>query len=318
MSINSLFRRWPFKPWQTIVLSVGGTAALCMAGVATVLIAQALLSKPPSGPTESSNESAPVEPPDSTLTVPVSATTEAPSITVSPTVASTPSATLTLVPTLPAVWQSSCIPSDTQRQVAIVERVIDGDTIEVSIGGQIYPVRYIGNDSPEMGAPFSSESRRQNEWLLGPKIVTLIRDVSEVDKYDRLLRYVLAGDIFVNYEMIATGHASAATYPPDVACSHAFAQAQEQARQRGWGLWSPTETPKPTSTKPIPTTTSLPSSSCHPSYQGECLLMGAGDYDCGCGSGNGPNYVYGRVRVVGYDEFGLDRDGDGWGCECYP
>ena len=54
-------------------------------------------------------------------------------------------------------------------------------------------------------------------------------------------------------------------------------------------------------------------SECHPSYSG-CLKIGAGDYDCAGGSGNGPNYT-GRVQVLGYDEFGLDRDKDGIGCE---
>lgn len=54
-------------------------------------------------------------------------------------------------------------------------------------------------------------------------------------------------------------------------------------------------------------------SGCHPSYSG-CLKRNAGDYDCRGGSGNGPNYT-GRVRVTGPDVFGLDRDGDGWGCE---
>lgn len=52
---------------------------------------------------------------------------------------------------------------------------------------------------------------------------------------------------------------------------------------------------------------------CHPSYSG-CLKPDAGDYDCTGGSGNGPNYT-GKVRVIGYDEFDLDRDEDGWGCE---
>lgn len=54
-------------------------------------------------------------------------------------------------------------------------------------------------------------------------------------------------------------------------------------------------------------------SGCHPSYSG-CLKRNAGDYDCRGGSGNGPNYT-GRVRVIGPDVFGLDRDRDGWGCE---
>ena len=52
---------------------------------------------------------------------------------------------------------------------------------------------------------------------------------------------------------------------------------------------------------------------CHPSYSG-CLNPNASDYDCSGGSGNGPYYT-GTVRVIGPDVFGLDRDGDGWGCE---
>jgi hypothetical protein len=69
-------------------------------------------------------------------------------------------------------------------------------------------------------------------------------------------------------------------------------------------------TPRPTQR---PRATAAPSN-CHPSYVGACLKRGIGDYDCIGGSGNGPNYV-GFVRVVGYDEFGLDRDHDGLGCE---
>ncbi len=52
---------------------------------------------------------------------------------------------------------------------------------------------------------------------------------------------------------------------------------------------------------------------CHTGYSG-CLNPNASDYDCRGGSGNGPYYT-GKVRVLGYDEFDLDRDNDGWGCE---
>jgi beta-lactam-binding protein with PASTA domain len=72
--------------------------------------------------------------------------------------------------------------------------------------------------------------------------------------------------------------------------------------------------PPPPTAPPAPPPTA-PSQNCHPSYEGECLTVGIGDYDCAGGSGNGPNYVQGTVRVVGPDEFDLDRDGDGWGCE---
>lgn len=53
---------------------------------------------------------------------------------------------------------------------------------------------------------------------------------------------------------------------------------------------------------------------CHPSYEGACLDPSMPDYDCEGGSGDGPGYT-GPVRVVGDDPYGLDRDGDGWGCE---
>jgi hypothetical protein len=67
---------------------------------------------------------------------------------------------------------------------------------------------------------------------------------------------------------------------------------------------------------PEPTPTPEPAGSdCHPSYKGQCLDPDSFDYDCAGGSGNGPDYLYGTVRVVGYDEYDLDRDNDGIGCE---
>jgi hypothetical protein len=65
---------------------------------------------------------------------------------------------------------------------------------------------------------------------------------------------------------------------------------------------------------PPPPSTPSPTSPCHPSYTGACLDPNASDYDCAGGSGNGPLYT-GFVHVVGYDEFGLDADHDGLGCE---
>jgi len=75
----------------------------------------------------------------------------------------------------------------------------------------------------------------------------------------------------------------------------------------------------PTSTTAAPTTTTeVPSAAggeeCHPSYQGACVPVGVEDVDCAGGSGDGPFYV-GQVTVVGYDEYGLDGDGNGVGCE---
>jgi len=52
---------------------------------------------------------------------------------------------------------------------------------------------------------------------------------------------------------------------------------------------------------------------CHPSYT-PCVPIDA-DVDCAGGKGNGPSYVVGPVQVIGPDEYGLDADGDGIGCE---
>ena len=55
---------------------------------------------------------------------------------------------------------------------------------------------------------------------------------------------------------------------------------------------------------------------CHPSY-GDCVPIAA-DVDCEGGGGNGPKFVRGPIPVVGSDDYGLDRDGDGVACESDP
>jgi hypothetical protein len=70
--------------------------------------------------------------------------------------------------------------------------------------------------------------------------------------------------------------------------------------------------PNPTSEPEA--TPSEDDSDCDPSYEGACLDPSSSDYDCEGGSGDGPHYT-GTVTVVGDDHFGLDRDGDGVGCQ---
>jgi len=127
---------------------------------------------------------------------------------------------------------------------ARVTRVIDGDTIEVSLRGQIYKVRYIGIDTPETVHPskpvqcFGKEASAKNSELVAGKVVRLEKDVSETDRYGRLLRYVWVGDTLVNDYLVRQGYAYASTYPPDVKYADRFAQAQREARQNNRGLWA--------------------------------------------------------------------------------
>lgn len=212
--------------------------------------------------------------------------------------------TETLIP-IPGSY--SCVPQNTQRDQAELSRVIDGDTIEVKIAGQAYTVRYIGMDTPENGMPFFTESSEHNRQLLAGKTLVLVKDVSEIDQYDRLLRYVFAGETFVNWQMVQDGYAQVATYPPDVACTGYYLEAETTARNLGIGLWEvvlvPTATTAPTSTTSVAVcscssdtyncsnfTTHAQAQACH-DY---CVTQGAGDIH------------------------GLDRDNDGDACESLP
>ncbi len=124
-----------------------------------------------------------------------------------------------------------------------VTRIIDGDTIEVSLSGTTYTIRYIGIDAPESVAPnrpiepYGREASSRNAELVLGKAVRLEKDVSETDKYGRLLRYVYVGDLFVNAELVRGGYAQAISYPPDVKYQSLFLQLQGEARMAGRGLW---------------------------------------------------------------------------------
>ena len=125
----------------------------------------------------------------------------------------------------------------------LVTRVIDGDTAEVNISGTIYKVRYIGIDTPELDdtraeyCALAQEATRFNRQLVEGKTVRLEKDVSETDKYGRLLRYVYVDDIFVNAELVREGLAWAKTYEPDTKYQDTLEKAETEARQDKKGIW---------------------------------------------------------------------------------
>jgi micrococcal nuclease len=156
-----------------------------------------------------------------------------------------PSATSTHKPT-PTYVPTPTSPSPTATlagEPAEVVGIVDGDTIDIQIGGQIFRVRYIGMNTPETGQPCASEATNYNTMLVMGKVVTLVKDVSQTDRYGRLLRYVYVGDIFVNAELARQGYANAATYPPDVAYADLLVQLEAEARAAGRGCWAISRTP---------------------------------------------------------------------------
>ena len=125
--------------------------------------------------------------------------------------------------------------SSTSSRGTLVQRVIDGDTVVLADGER---VRYIGMDTPEREEPFFDEATEYNRGLVEGKRVGLIKDESEADRFGRLLRYVLAGDILVNAELVREGLAEAKRYEPDVKFADCFDALMQEARDGQRGMWA--------------------------------------------------------------------------------
>lgn len=222
-------------------------------------------------------------------------------------------------PQVEGVQVSPTPTSSTDSESVKVTRVIDGDTIVLE-SGQV--VRYIGIDSPELSRGencFANESTNKNKELVEGKMVRTEKDVSETDRYKRLLRYVWVGDpstgsgqaVFVNDYLVRQGYAKASTYPPDVKYLKQFVESEKYARENNRGLWSrcsapagrssPSSDPLTISYQPLDINCSSNSYNCS-DFKTQAEAQGAFE-SCG-GSSN--------------DVHKLDRDGDGRVCESLP
>ncbi len=132
------------------------------------------------------------------------------------------------------------------REVAYVQKVIDGDSIEVMLDGVAYNLRYIGIDAPEVGMPLFNEATEANRSLVEGQIVELEQDITNTDQYGRLLRYVyLPNGTLVNAEIVKLGLAGAKAYPPDIKYQEMIASCETAAVEARIGLWAPEMTPTP-------------------------------------------------------------------------
>jgi endonuclease YncB( thermonuclease family) len=132
--------------------------------------------------------------------------------------------------TIALINGSDCIPRLDSYEIATLIDVIDGDSIRVAIQDSAFEVRYIGVNTPEYYSdqrPAAIEATKFNKELLSSSEIYLFKDISETDKYDRLLRYVIANGKFINLEMVKSGHAQAKKYFPDISCQDTFDQSQK-------------------------------------------------------------------------------------------
>jgi len=126
-----------------------------------------------------------------------------------------------------------------------ITSIIDGDTLKIKTGTlKTRKVRLIGINSPEKGECYFAESKQALKDITQSKTINIEKDISGLDKYNRLLRYIIAinpdpeqDNISVNYYMIRNGFAFYVSSPPDNRYRDLFITAQRQAQTDNLGLW---------------------------------------------------------------------------------
>jgi micrococcal nuclease len=136
-----------------------------------------------------------------------------------------------------ALLLTACGSSGTssEGETAVVTDVIDGDTIDVVLDGEVVRVRYVGVNTPERDETCYEEATEANSAMVNGETVRLVKDVSETDRYGRLLRYVYVGSVFVNRELISQGYAEVVLYEPDERYYDDFLRLEANATRNNYG-----------------------------------------------------------------------------------
>lgn len=192
----------------------------------------------------------------------------------------------------------------------LVTKVIDGDTIVVSIGENEETLRQIGIDTPETVDPrkgiqcFGIEASNKAKELLLGKSVYLESDSSqgERDKYQRLLRYVILpdGENF-GLTMIREGYAHEYTYDLPYRYQPDFKAAEKNASENNLGLWNPEACRSSSETSQAPEEKYVPKGT----YTCDCQKL--------CGQITACDEAYYQLENCGCSA--RDSDGDGVPCE---
>jgi micrococcal nuclease len=126
---------------------------------------------------------------------------------------------------------------------ARVIAVNDGDTVTIRMNNGKYRARLIGLDAPEMGQEsWGSEAREHLRKLLKDSrwLVSVETDITQYDKYGRLLIYLWSPDgEMLNERMLLDGYAVLFTIQPNSRYVDRFRNAQRKAREEKKGIWGP-------------------------------------------------------------------------------
>ncbi len=204
-----------------------------------------------------------------------------------------------------------------------VVKVVDGDTVALSINGQSQTLRLIGLNTPETVDPrkpvecFGVEASNKAKQILTGQSVRIEKDITqgELDKYNRLLAYVFLKDgTNFNKMMIKEGYGYEYTYNTPYKYQTEFKLAEKIAKEQKRGLWADNACEEVAETTPTleeiftPQTTEVPA-------KNNC---GSNVYNCSDFTTHDEAQATFEYCGVSNDIHGLDRDKDGIACESLP
>ncbi len=136
----------------------------------------------------------------------------------------------------------------TTTTIASVTQIIDGDTFKAKVKDEVYTIRLLGIDTPELAygsqtAQCGSQAATNRiRELLENQPVYLVPDLhkgEDCDTQGRLLRYVFLTDkTFVNHLLIKEGLARELTYNTPYQYQRDFRSAQAAAQNHQRGIWN--------------------------------------------------------------------------------
>mgnify|MGYP001459645451 CR=1 FL=1 len=128
--------------------------------------------------------------------------------------------------------------------------VIDGDTIKIQWkqNGKIKKetVRLLLIDAPELNhpqwgeQPFGPEAKQYLEKLIeSAKTITIEKDQTTRDKYNRFLAHVYADDTSIQESLLEKGYVRVAyVKQPNTKYLKEYQRAEKEAQEKGRGIWS--------------------------------------------------------------------------------
>lgn len=137
--------------------------------------------------------------------------------------------------------------AEVRGEASTVERVVDGDTVDVILHGETVRVRLLNIDTPETKHPdemverLGPEASEYLEELLPPgEVVGLEHDKAKKDRYGRTLAGVFLDDgRLVNAEIAREGLGVPVAYIPNVKFLPPVEEAYAEAKAKKRGLFDP-------------------------------------------------------------------------------